>query len=282
MRETISITIILALYLFSISNIHAQTVPKENNKNNSIFLKYNLLESQSIEHDSLSKQTTLATISQIESNNTKTNETYQETSEDHIKHQTSKYLIGETAFGLKKSQKLYQNILGVINTIGFGISDNFTLNLSTELYSLFAAGIGIFLINPKFTFGGEDDKIRFGIGANIGIGISEFGFGSGGTFYGLTTIGTAKKNFTLGAGFIYDTEHGIQSNPLFQIGATLPISPKFSIMFESYLLFENGVESIILPTLRYTNNYNTVDIGLLDAPGLGGDSIPVLSISKLF
>ena len=227
MNKSLSITIILIFSICSVNNslkAQTQTLTFENEETGDIiYHDSKLILYTDITRDSISDNRKLA---MIETDSVVTSE-----SKSGKKYQASKYIIGESAYGLKKGQTMYQNTMGGINTFGFGISDNFTLNLSTEIFSLLSGQAALFQINPKFTFGKDDDNIRFGIGSNLFLGFIEDEVGTLGTTYGLITIGSEYKNLTAGVGIAYSFNDEISgdSPAIFQLGGTLyngaPLTP---------------------------------------------------------
>lgn len=197
-------------------------------------------------------------------------------------HQSSRYLIGESAFGVKKGKTMYQNIMGGLNTFGFGVSDKLTINLTTEVFSLLSGSFFVLNINPKYTFGNSEDKIRFGIGQNAIVAFESGDVVGGGTSYGVVTLGSEYKNITAGVGFAYSFENGYGDIAVLQLSGVYPITTKFSIMFDSFFTLHEGFEGYIAPTLRYNYKHLAIDLGVLSGDIFEGAAVPFLSVSSLF
>jgi|GEM_PF-4492462 len=196
-------------------------------------------------------------------------------------YQATKYIIGETAFALEKGKVMYQNIMGGINTVGIGITDNFTLNLTTEMFSLLTGEIFLLNINPKYTIKlGQNSRVA--IGHNLGLGFTSDDIEAIGTTYVVSTFGSEYKNLSVGIGLPYSTEIGYIDVPLFQFGGTHPIGGHFSLMFEAFFTFTDGVNGFISPQVRYNKNNITIDLGFLNVDLFNNLTLPYLAVSTLF
>src|SRR5690606_24732365 len=109
----------------------------------------------------------------------------------------TRYLFSPSAYSLKKGEAYYQNTYLVINSLNYGITDNFTIGGGFEFISTLS-GDPIFFITPKYTFE-ISEKIRAGAGLLYArlpeVNSSFTGMGIG---YGILTHGNTDDNVTFG------------------------------------------------------------------------------------
>ncbi|NNE16789.1 MAG: hypothetical protein HKN51_17535 [Saprospiraceae bacterium] len=234
--------------------------------------------------DSLNLKTTVINLSAEEENfeeHTTFEDNSSQGSDSASSFQTSRYFFNESAYGLKKGQKMYQNIMGLINTYSYGFSDNFTFNFSTEFVSLFEGRAPIILLSPKYTFQTKKSNIRLGLGANYAFSFSG-GESAVGSLYGLMTIGKPNNNLTLGIGYLYSTDDGFEGEPIFQVSASLPINEKFVFVFDANFAVEGEVVGIFSPSLRYIRGNATFDLTFTQVSFYGNAVAPLVGASFLF
>jgi len=169
----------------------------------------------------------------------------------------TRYFLGQSALNLPKGEGYYQNIYGLINIFGYGVSDHFSVMAGTELVTLFS-GSPAFLTNLKY---GRQIGSKLHIAAS---GTYLFGLGditsdlSLGTINALLTYGDQEHNLTVGTGFAFAEEQFDQSGVL-TIGGMTRISKRFSLITENYIL-TSGEDAIFSGGLRLINKKSTVDL----------------------
>lgn len=155
-----------------------------------------------------------------------------------------KYLIGPSAFNLKKGESYYQTAYLLLHSINWGITDEFSIGIGFELISLLVSGGDgalrdtepVYFITPKYRIQVSED-IQLGIGVHHGKlsdYIHEFSVG-----YGLVTYGNPEHNASLGLGFGYfdygGGEVGFKSEPVITVSGMTRISKRVSLVTENWL-----------------------------------------------
>lgn len=184
--------------------------------------------------------------------------------------------ITETAIGLPKGDKLYQNVMLGGNSFAFGISDNFTLGGGFELFSVFANDFPIVFISPKLTVS-SSENLHFGIGSNLLLAPDGPNTAIAGSVYGLVTIGNTNHNLTAGLGYAF-FDFDSAELPAIQIGGMTRISNKFMLVTDHLLVSDNRDSAFAGTwTLRYFKDKFSLDFGV--AAYYSEIAIPVLGIS---
>lgn len=169
----------------------------------------------------------------------------------------TRYFLGQSAMNLPKGEGYYQNIYGVVNLFGYGLSKHLSVMAGTELITLFS-GSPAFLTNLKY---GRQIGSKLHVAAS---GTYLFGFGditselSLGTINALLTYGTEEHNLTVGTGFAFAEEQFGDSGVL-TIGGMTRISKRFSLITENYIL-TSGEDALFSGGLRLINKKSTVDL----------------------
>lgn len=185
----------------------------------------------------------------------------------------TRYFIGQSAFNLNKGEGYYQNIYGLINIVGYGITDRFSAIAGTEIISLFN-GAPILFTNLKY---------GFPIAKNLR-GAASFSYlTSGGDLSGelnlgslnaLLTYGNQEHNVTFGTGYaLADGE--IDNTELLTIGGMTRLTNRLAFITENYLLLSED-EALLSGGLRYIAKKITVDLLIFE----GG--IPAIDIVLKF
>lgn len=128
----------------------------------------------------------------------------------------TRYIVGPSAFNLKKGEGYYQNLYLFGQSVNYGITDHFSIGGGTEIASPIFGGEApaLFFLTPKI---GYEVAPKVNLGAGIlYIHISdEFADDviNTGILYGVATYGTKNNNFTLGLGWgYYNNKVDIYSN----------------------------------------------------------------------
>ena len=190
----------------------------------------------------------------------------------------SKYVFTEPAYGLKKGEVAYQNILLFLNTFAFGISDNFTISSTIEASTLLSGTALFLIINPKYTFANNAKEVKFGIGSHTILYHEDHDTNLTFSLYGLVTLGSQHTNFTMGIGTFHYDGGFLEKSPWIQFGGVVRLTENFSLMFEGFNL-SGG--TIVLPAIRMHGINGTFDLGLTSKL-IYGVVLPVAALSVTF
>lgn len=190
-------------------------------------------------------------------------------------HATRGY-FAPTGFGLRKGEGYYSNILLLINSAAYGFSDNFTVGVGADVFTIFTGNAPLMLyITPKLSFKG-------GKNFNYGVGVLAGSFGwnenrtSAGIAYGIGTFGNRDKNLSLGLGYGY-TDGEWANRPVVTVSGQYRAGRKASLMTENYILPGSflGTTGVRLMNVNFA-----FDIGIFYFSEIGND-IPFLPIPFL-
>jgi hypothetical protein len=206
-------------------------------------------------------------------------ETQPDTSSDiHSTH----YLVGQSAFNLKKGEAYYKNTEIFLNSFTFGITDNFSLEAGLEFLSIFAEGDPIMYIMPKVGYQVSD---KFHLGASfmlIGQPIASFsnneflGLGLG---YGMGTFGAPNSNVTVGIGGLIDSAG--DAYPLLNLSGMHRISKSVALITENEMIISNNISPVFSYGVRFLMKNSSFDLALANSKEIAKVSIvgfPVISI----
>ena len=186
--------------------------------------------------------------------------------------------LTETAFGLRKGEIYYQNILLFGQKFGIGISDHFSINTGFELYSMFDGRAPSILIAPKFTFNEREAPVKFGVGSNFVLVSTSGSNQVAGSFYGLATFGNTDNHLTLGVGMGYDS-YGLYGVPVFQVSGQLRLSDHFALVLDTLTLYyDSDYGSANSFFFRYMNKDFIIDLGGLVSL-TGPEAIPLANFA---
>jgi hypothetical protein len=178
-----------------------------------------------------------------------------------------------TGIGLKKGEGNYQNLMVGLNSLHYGITDNFSIGGGLEIISFATTGSpGVIYVEPKLSYSFSN---------NVHVSGGVYLFGSGSNFssnsaifalpFANLTYGNRDNNITLGT---YFPTQGGQSGPLVLIGGHVRAARKFSFVGEVYLA--DGGALITLGGRFMTETFN-LNFGLF-SPGIIDASIGILAI----
>lgn len=200
----------------------------------------------------------------------------------------TRYFFAPSAYNLKKGEGYYQNSYLILNSVNYGVTDNFSIGGSLELISTFTSISDgkfdpIFLITPKVGFP-VAPKLNVGAGALI-VSIPNFEdddedmefpdkdedsprFGAG-IGYGLVTYGDIERNATLGLGFGYfDKEFA--KRPIITLNGMMRIGPKLALVTENWMIPVTDWEEdrdyfeIVTYGIRFFGEKLSVDLGFIN------------------
>jgi len=170
------------------------------------------------------------------------------------------YFLGNSGFGLRKGEGFYQNSLLFYNGIGYGFSDNFSLNIGGNP---FFDGAQFLLINPKFS-------VPLSQKFNLGVGTTFFIADGGyvGFLYGAGTVGSRNNNATFGLGYGFG-EDGFLDLPVFSFSGIARIAKNLAIVTENWFIPIDNDESFYTVSLglRYLTSNVSVDIAIVVPDG---------------
>jgi len=197
---------------------------------------------------------------------------------DRKKYQES-YFLFPSALPAGKGTYYYRNYNIIINQFTFGINDHLTMSGGFESASIFSgAGVPIFYLSPKFSFG--KDNVHFGIGTLFFI----YEDNNGGLLFTNMTLGSQRSNFTIGVSKAYFDEE-VNEDWLYNFNCALPMGNKVSFIVESifyqddfdgfrFLAFDAG--------LRYTTQSGiAIDASLIRPDDFSG-VLPLLGLTLPF
>lgn len=158
-------------------------------------------------------------------------------------HNSTRFLISPTGYGLKKGQSYYENIGVFFNSFSFGVSDNFTFTVGGEIASLlFGGNTPIFYLSPRFNIPFKEDKGAASIGV-IFFTLPEDNFDGIGLASAAVTFGNRNNQITLGFGAGFETENSFNDGVLmFNLGTVLRLSRKISFVSDNFVLTTGGLD----------------------------------------
>ncbi|MFZ1703878.1 MAG: hypothetical protein WAT79_06000 [Saprospiraceae bacterium] len=199
---------------------------------------------------------------------------------------SSRYFFSPSGYGLKKGEGYYQNAWIFLNQVSYGFSDNFTLGVGIVPIFLFGADIFPVWITPKLNFDYKNGKGAYGVGSIYFTVLGENDIGGVGILYGSNTFGTRDKQFTIGLGFGYSSDEGINTSPVLNLGGLYRTGKKWAFVSEMYFFGGLGEFSgIISAGMRYMGKKIAIDMAGFRplVSDLGGALMfPWLSISVPF
>lgn len=167
------------------------------------------------------------------------------------------YLL-ETATPIDQGKLYYQNILLFGQRFGYGLTDAISIIGGTEFVSLFQDETPTVLIGPKFSFSDRYDPVKVAVGANFFAG----SLVSGGTIYGVVTVGNLDNNLSAGINFGYDRFEFFEI-PLIQISGKVRLTKNVGLVLDSASVLNSGDFSTV-PTffIRFMSHKLVFDIGV--------------------
>jgi hypothetical protein len=187
-----------------------------------------------------------------------------------------------TGIGLKKGEGNYQNLMVGLNSVHYGITDNFSIGGGLEIISLVSTG------NPLVVY--LEPKLSYSFSNNLHVSGGVYLFASGSNFssnsaiftlpFANLTYGNRDNNVTLGT---YFSTQGNQSGPLVLIGGHVRAARRFSFVGEVYLA--DGGALITLGgrfmTETFNLNFGIFSPGIIDA-SVGTFAIPYIGFTIPF
>ena len=214
----------------------------------------------------------------------------QSQSENFRNANPTRYIVGGTAYNLHQGTFLYKNTNLVLNTLTYGISNNFSLGVGTELLTPLLSHSSnrmpsLFIIAPKIS-----NKMLTNVYISTGCEVACFpkGIGEDNTDdrinalisgYALTTFGTANNNLTVGIFTMGDDLESMDDVFIYNLGGTIRFGRSFSIIAECFYL--PGNFAILDTGMRLFGRHSTVDFGMMSYSDFPL-SIPVVDFAWKF
>lgn len=182
----------------------------------------------------------------------------------------TRYLIGPSAFNLKKGEGYYQNTMLLLNSFNVGITDYFSIGGGIEFLSTFITlSQGNF--NPIIYF---TPKVGFSVADNIHVGggvlianIPQFGetTNSGlGVLYGLGTYGNLDHNVTATIGW-GSVDGNSFNKPLITVSGMTRVAKKTALVTENWLIpTDSSYEPIFSYGVRFFGENIAVDLAFIN------------------
>jgi len=200
-------------------------------------------------------------------------------------HNSTRYLVTPSGYGLKKGQQYYENIGIFFNSYAIGISDNFSVAAGGEVASfLFGQQFPIIYISPKFSTEFKEGKGAWGIGTTLFSSPSDDfnGFGFVNTSL---TIGSRNNNFTIGGGIGFSTNDGFTDEilPLFA-SFMIRLSEKTSLISDNFVILyddNSNVTGVLSIAIRkhFKKMGTAINFGLWRPTEDTGDLIAIPFVS---
>jgi hypothetical protein len=160
-------------------------------------------------------------------------------------------LFFPTGISLKKGEGNYQNLMVGLNSIHYGITDNFSLGGGLEIISFAVTGNPVIYVEPKLSYSFSNNLHMSGGVYLLG---STSNFSSNSSIFALPfanlTYGNRDNNVTVGTYFSPQSGGG----QLVLIGGQWRVAKKFSLMSEIYL--SEGVALVTLGSRFMTETFN--------------------------
>jgi len=194
--------------------------------------------------------------------------------------QSTRYFFSPNGYGLKQGEGYYQNIWVLMNSVAVGLTDHISIGAGMIPLFLFAGSATPVWVTAKVSIPVVKDKFNLGAGFLTGTALGEPDTGFG-IFYGLATIGSKDKNFTVGGGygFAVDSESGA---PMFNLNGMIRVSPRGYLISENYLFVDEFSSTLILSFgARTIIKGAGLDYGLI-IPAVSGEgliAVPWLGIT---
>lgn len=181
-----------------------------------------------------------------------------EDSDELDRYSGSHYLLGQSAHGLKKGQAYYENTNLFLNSFRYGVTDNFSIGGSIEVFSILY-NLGIFpitLFTPKLSFPFEGGAAS--LGTSIIVASDGDDTFTAGLLSGAVTLGSLRDNVTIGVGGGFTFEDGFQDSFLpFSISGITRVSDRVSLISENVFVTGDGfIEGAISAGVRIHGRTN--------------------------
>ncbi len=183
----------------------------------------------------------------------------------------NRILFAPTAYTLEKGEIVFSVYEVIFPSLTFGITDSFDVAGGMAFLpgiSGFIDNFTMYYLAPKFRFYKTENLAISAGGLLVGV----IGGGYEGFGYAVLTTGSVEKYFTVGLAMPFSGKETFSHMIMF-LGGKLPLSSKFSLVGESYLI--TGLFTLISPGLRFSTGNLAVDLGVMYNIIGGGDKVPL-------
>ena len=189
-----------------------------------------------------------------------------------------RYLFFPSAYTLPRGELQYQNTYLFMNSLGVGITDNFSVNGGIEFISTLT-GNPIVYLAPKVGWS-VTENLRLGAGGIYlnGTGLLDFGgFVAG---YTMGTLGNHDRNATLGLGYGFISREDV-GLPVLTLSGMTRIGRHLGLVTENWILPGESGGALLSLGLRIMGRKVAGDIALYSSPQVvtEGAILPYLSLS---
>ncbi|MGC8803703.1 MAG: hypothetical protein ACP5PS_08035, partial [Bacteroidales bacterium] len=178
---------------------------------------------------------------------------------------SSRYLIGPSAFNLKKGEGYYQNTWIFLNSFNVGLTNHISIGGGLEFLSTFGSLTQgdfrpIFFLTPKVSFQVSE---RFHAGGGILYIHVPNNDANGGICYGMATYGNTNSNITAGLGWFF-SDFSFNSRPVATLSGMKRISRKVGLVSENWIVPFNGYTGIFSYGIRFFGEKIAVDLAFIN------------------
>lgn len=195
----------------------------------------------------------------------------------------TRHFFAPTAIGLRGGRGYYQNTWVLLNDVNYGVTDNVSVGGGTVPLFLFGASATPVWLLPKVSVSTPRENLHLGAGALVGTIAGEESGGAG-IVYGLSTIGSREKNFTIGVGYGYAGSEWSRT-PAVNLSTMLRIGRTTYFLSENYFFpGTEGANGVISAGVRWAPEDFAVDFGLFRPVAAEGSFIgaPWLGVTLPF
>lgn len=176
----------------------------------------------------------------------------------------TRYLIGPSAFNLKKGEGYYQNTWIFLNSFNVGLTNHISLGGGLEFISTFSGLTNgkfdpIFYLTPKASFQVSE---RFHAGGGI-LYLHAPDNSNGGIGYGMATYGNTDNNITAGIGWFFSSFE-FENRPVITISGMKRISRKLGLVSENWILPANDYMGLYSYGIRFFGEKMAVDLAFIN------------------
>ncbi len=202
----------------------------------------------------------------------------------------TRYFFAPSAFTLRKGEAYYQNAYLFVNSVTYGVTDNFTMGVGYVLNPSFK-GTQVFFLTPKFSFPSKS-KVKFGVGSFI-IGTTTPNYTYGGPpnytttqngrslstigiVYGNATFGTKEHNASVGLGYGF-AQGTFSSTPVINFAYMNRFAKNVAVVSENWVAIAGGsTGGIFSGGLRIFGERLAVDLALAVPASTGYNDVFII------
>jgi small nuclear ribonucleoprotein (snRNP)-like protein len=202
----------------------------------------------------------------------------------------TRYFFAPSAYSLRKGEAYYQNAYLFVNSVTFGVTDNFTMGVGYVLNPTFK-GTQVFFLTPKYSFPSKS-KIKFGVGSFIiGTVTPNYNYGGPpnytttqngrslstiGIVYGNATFGTKEHNASVGLGYGF-ANGTFTSSPVINFAYMNRFAKNVAIVSENWFLIADGTAGgIFSGGVRIFGERLAVDLALAVPASTGFNDVFII------